>query len=98
MRRDGTENGGNGGLPEARDDVVFRPVAREWVLYDPASRQLHVLNVTAALVWALCDGTHDLDAMVAAVRRDLVDAPESPEVRAHVLEALSSFRAQGLLR
>ena len=85
-------------LPRAREDVVFRELATEWVLYDPRSRQLHVLNVTAALVWSLCDGATDLDGMVGAVRETLKDAPPEAEVRRDVEEALGSFAAEDLLR
>ena len=86
------------GMPRAREDVVFRPLAREWVLYDPTSRQLHVLNVTAALVWSHCDGSHDLSALVEAVRESLTGAPEAPVVERDVLGALDTFAKENLLR
>ena len=39
----------------------------EVVLYDPRRARMHVCNATAALIWQLCDGEHDVDSIVAAV-------------------------------
>lgn len=83
--------------PRGRDDVVFRALVDEWVLYDPDTRQLHVLNHTAALVWSLCDGTLDEAGMVRAVGDLLDDAPAEPVLRAHVRETLATFVREGLL-
>ena len=84
--------------PRAREDVVFRPLGEEWVLYDPSTRQLHVLNVTAALVWALCDGDHGLEGMADSVAETLTDAPERAQVLRDVESALGSFHAEGLVQ
>ena len=84
--------------PKARDDVVFRPLGREWVLYDPGSRKVHVLNATAALVWELCDGEHDAVAMARALRQTVADPPDDDTVREDVADALATFRDEGLLR
>jgi len=83
--------------PRARDDVVFRSVAGDWVLYDPRSQDLHVLNVTAAAVWSCADGTRDVAAIAAALREHLEDPPEPAQVRADVERALARFRDDGLL-
>lgn len=84
--------------PRARDDVVFRAVGPEWVLYDPETRQLHVLNLTAALVWSHCDGSHGVEEMVVAVAEAFPDAPPAGGVRADVVQALETFAREGLLR
>ena len=84
--------------PAAREDVVFRPLAGEWVLYDPETAQLHVLNATAALVWGLCDGKTGSSEMAAQVREHLPEAPGQEEVEGDVAEVLKRFRAEGLLR
>ncbi len=31
-------------FPRSRDDVVFRELADDWVLFDPETRRLHVLS------------------------------------------------------
>ncbi len=84
--------------PERREDVVFRPLAEQWVLYDPSTRRLHVLNLAAALVWSHCDGTHDVGAMVEAVRGAFDPGPPEPDIRRDVLDALETFAREGLLR
>ncbi|NJD19615.1 MAG: HPr-rel-A system PqqD family peptide chaperone [Gemmatimonadetes bacterium] len=89
--------GGSVHAPRARPDVVFRSVAGDWVLYDPRTQDLHVLNVTAAAVWACCDGTLDPGAIAREVAEHLEGAPSPDEVRADVERALERFRADGLL-
>ena len=84
-------------LPKGRDDVVFRALVDEWVLFDPISHQLHVLNHVAALIWNLCDGTADENGIVEALRELLDDAPDPATLRAHVDETLGTFRREGLL-
>ena len=84
--------------PVAREDVVFRPLADEWVLFDPTEHRLHVLNLTAALVWTHCDGTLDLDGLAAEVGGAFDDPPPADEIVREVKEALERFRGEGLLR
>ena len=83
--------------PHARDDVVFRALAREWVLYDPEQRKLHVLNATAALVWSLCDGDHDAAAIANEIAETLREPPSHDAVRQDVDQAILTFARAGLL-
>lgn len=83
--------------PRARDDLVFRPLGREWVLYDPESGKLHLLNAAAAVVWGLLDGEHDTDALARALAETLSDPPDRDAVVADVEEALRTFEEEGLL-
>lgn len=85
------------GRPRSRDDVVFRELADDWVLFDPDSRRLHVLNLTAALVWSHCTGEHGVDEITRRVRRAFDDPPDPEDVAEDVREALRSFVRQGLL-
>lgn len=84
--------------PERRDEVVFRSLSDEWVLYDPATRRLHVLNLTAALVWSYCDGTRDTGDLVRSVRAAFREAPAEKRVGDDVREALETFAREGLVR
>jgi hypothetical protein len=83
--------------PSARADVALRRVGSEWVLYDAAGDRAHVLNATAAAVWAYCDGAHDSAAMAEALARDVPDA-EPAAIRRDVEGVLRRFAAEGLLR
>lgn len=83
--------------PRARGDVVFRSVGSDWVLYDPRTQDLHVLNATAAAVWACCDGTLGPDAIAREVSAHLPEAPTLDAVLRDVTDVLDRFHADGLL-
>jgi len=83
--------------PRAREDVVLRSVAGDWVLYDPRTQDLHVLNVTAAAVWSAADGTRDVAAIADALGEHLDGAPEPDQIQADVARVLARFRDDGLL-
>mgnify|MGYP001766324118 CR=1 FL=1 len=83
--------------PHSRADVALRRVGSEWVLYDPARDKAHVLNATAAVVWAYCDGAHEAGAIGEAIASDLPSA-DAEQVRRDVEAVLRRFAAEGLLR
>ena len=83
--------------PKAREDVVFRPLADEWVLFDPRRHLLHVLNLTAALVWSHCDGETSMEALVEEVESAFADPPPRSDLVRDVDEALQRFRSEELL-
>jgi hypothetical protein len=83
--------------PRARPDVILRPMGAEWILYDPETRDLHVLNVSAALVWSHLDGVRTLEQVAEAVAEEVSDAPDLDRVRRDVLDAVETFRESGLL-
>lgn len=82
-----------GWRPKARDDVVFRRVGEDWVLFDPAAQRIHVLNLTAALLWSFCTGESDVPALDREVRRAFGAAVDDPQVS----QALQGFLDEGLL-
>jgi len=45
-------------LFNARRDLAVKQVGADLILCDLANRDLHVLNVTAAKVFQLCNGSH----------------------------------------
>ena len=61
--------------PRAREDAVFRSLGREWVIYDPRTQLLHVLNTTAALVWSFCDGSRSPEEIAGDLTEVLTDLP-----------------------
>lgn len=83
--------------PRSRDDVVFRELADEWVLFDPVRQRLHVLNLTAAIVWAHCTGEHAVDEIAERVADAFDDAPTADSVAEEVRDALHTFAGEELL-
>ncbi len=77
--------------------MVFRPLADEWVILDPVSRQLHVLNLSAAVLWEQIDGNRTPDELATAVWDAYERAPELERVRREVTAGLDDFRERGLL-
>ena len=82
--------------PRVRPDVIFRQLSDDWVIFDPVSNQIHVLNLSAALVWASCDGTRGLDDIVRGVAASY-DGTTEDAVRSDVEAALDRFGLEGLL-
>ena len=79
--------------PRAREDVVFRRVGEEWVLFDPTAQRIHVLNLTAALVWSFCTGDHDVASIEGQVRTAFEETVDD----AGVLDTLDQFLSASLV-
>ena len=48
-------------LPAAAERVEVRPMGCDALVHDPVNRKVHVLNASAAEIFALCDGTRTLE-------------------------------------
>jgi len=83
--------------PKAREDVVFRSLSKEWVLYDPRTQLLHVLNPTAAIVWSCCDGLRSVEDMASELGETLTETPAQEQIVNDVQDALRRFSDEGLL-
>ena len=77
--------------PNGRDDVILRQLDDEWVIYDPLSQELHVLNRTAALVWLYCTGDNTSSNIVAAVERVFEGQVSTDKLASDVEGALEKF-------
>ena len=83
--------------PRAREDLVFRQLDDEWVVFDPETERLHVLNITSSLVWAHCTGEYTFDDIVKEVAGAFSDPVDPERVASDVESALSEFSKAGLL-
>jgi hypothetical protein len=83
--------------PKSRSDVIFRPLDDSWVLFDPVSEQLHVLNLSAALVWAHLDGESTPETVADAVGSAFSPQRTADQVFTDVMQTLGRFRDAGLL-
>jgi hypothetical protein len=84
-------------LPKGRADVIFRPLDDSWVLFDPRADQLHVLNLSAALVWTHLDGETSVEGIADAVGAAFTPPMAGSRAQADVEAVVERFRAAGLL-
>ncbi len=83
--------------PKGRADVVFRPLDDSWVLFDPRAEQLHVLNLSAALVWEHLDGETTREGIAEAVGSAFDPPITASQAMADVEAVLERFTESGLL-
>ena len=75
--------------------VPFQKLEEETIVVDPRTREVHLLNDTAARIWELLASARSIDDL-AATLADEYDAP-ADELRAGVEELLAGLRDKGLL-
>jgi PqqD family protein of HPr-rel-A system len=76
-------------------DVPFQTLDEETIVVDPRTREVHLLNDTAARVWELLASAQSVDELTQALGEEY-DAPVD-ELRAGVEELLAGFADKGLL-
>lgn len=81
--------------PQQAPGVLAEEVDGELLLYRLGDHKAVHLNDTASLIWQLCDGSRDLEAMLSELRALFPDAGE--ELEADVQEALSFLLAEGAI-
>lgn len=75
-------------------DLDITEVDDGLVVFEPVSRRVHHLNVTATLVFELCTGENDRDTIVQLVQSAFgLDEPPSAEIDA----LLASLTAESLV-
>ena len=82
-----------GRQPKVRADLVFRTVDEDLVVYDPLMDRTSLLNLSAAVILELCDGTRDARAIAGALREELGGEAEVPED--DVERVLAELEGQG---
>ncbi|HXT96890.1 MAG TPA: PqqD family protein [Polyangia bacterium] len=75
--------------------LPFQTLEEETIVVDPRTREVHLLNDTAARVWELLASAQSVDALTAALGEEY-DAP-ADELRAGVEELLAGLSEKGLL-
>jgi SynChlorMet cassette protein ScmD len=85
----------NGEKPICNPHVLLREEFDDWaVLFDPDTGRGFGLNPTGVYVWKLLDGSHTIDEILEALRRDALHAPhESGE---HLIAFLEELTRDGL--
>ena len=75
--------------PRQRQDLIFRQIDEDFVVYDPVTDHTLLLNASSAAVLDLCDGSRTLDDMVHEVATAFRVEPDA--VRDEVVTALEGF-------
>jgi PqqD family protein of HPr-rel-A system len=78
------------------DALPFQRLDEETIVVDPRSREVHLLNETAARIWELLETASSVDELVEALR-DEYEGAEPEELRREVEAFLSDLSARGLL-
>lgn len=79
-----------------RNNVRAIQVEDELMLHDTVAQKVYALNPTAALVWSLCDGTHTIEQMVAAVETQFSNTTPA-DIAQDVCQTVDWFNEYGLL-
>lgn len=83
--------------PAARPDLVLRKAADQWLLFDATGTELHVMNLTATLVWSLCTGEHSVQQIAESLAAAYPSQPRE-SLRDEVRRVLEQFTRSGLLQ
>lgn len=81
--------------PRRKDRVLVQRAADQWILLNVESGQYYALDEVSGRVWDLCDGSHSVTAMVAAICQEY-DAPAA-EVEEDVLAFLGEMTQEELV-
>jgi len=82
-------------LPSVVDGLEVNELPEGLIVCDPTSDLIHYLNSTSAIVFTLCDGTHDASEIADFIALT-VDLDEPPLVE--VEGCLSALGSKGLLQ
>ena len=85
-----------GWRPSRAAGIEERVAGNDLVLYDASAGRLHVLNLTAAAVWRLCDGSKTIDDIVQKVEVEFAFS-SGDQPRSDITGLLGNLRDQGLI-
>ena len=80
----------------ARRDLETRQVGTDLILYDLINKTLHVLNVTAAKVFQLCDGLRTEEEIAHALSESFDDA-NPVQIYHDVKRTLNVFKVKNIV-
>jgi hypothetical protein len=85
-----------GWRPNRAPGIEERTAGSDLVLYDSTGGRLHVLNLTAAAVWRLCDGSKTVDDILEQVGVKFA-FNDGDQPRSDIKGLLGNLREQGLI-
>lgn len=81
-------------VPMPISDIEREIVEGEILLYCPQYEQAVYLNSTAAVIWALCDGTRSVREIIRLIGESY---PEADDLADQVMIALNKLQESGVL-
>lgn len=82
--------------PLHKQDLLVTDLDDELLVYDATTKQVHVLNATAKLIWSLCDGDHTTKEIAETIRQEFAVAA-GIDLHEDVRRMLEGFRENGLV-
>ena len=81
--------------PQQLDRFLGKDLGDEYVFYDAAGEQVHVLNATARRIYLLCDGSHTVQQIAQALVADY--GIDESTARDDAAETIQRLEALGLV-
>lgn len=83
-------------IPRRKTGFIWRKMGAEAVLFNPGNNETYMLNPTAAAIWELCDGAHNIEDISHAVteRFDVGNA----EILQDIVEFIAQGKRDGYLK
>jgi len=82
--------------PIANPDILIESIDDEMVAYVPDTDQVHLLNMTAAAVYELCDGTASVHDIITTIKDSAQTS--SKAVAEDIKKIISDFNEKSLLK
>ncbi len=82
--------------PRQKEGLVLRTLGEDAILYNPDTKKAHVLNKTSLLIWNLCTGDSNIEAIEHEVKSRF-KAGDVSSVRSDIEETLTMLHAEGLV-
>ena len=81
--------------PRRVDAILDYEVQRDLALYDPRSDIVHMLNLTASIVWDLCDGTRSVQQIAQELAE--IYGMDAPRLETDVRQIIAEFHDTGVI-
>ena len=84
-------------VPFRKEEVFLKAIDNnETILYSPITRNVHLVNSTAALIWQACDGTRDL-SQIAEIVEDEFETKDESLIRRDIEKFVSKLKGLDLI-
>ena len=81
--------------PRIRPDILTESIEDEMVVFVPETDQTHLLNLTAAAIFELCDGAMTVKDIIKTLKESVNETPEG--MKEEIYKTLSEYIEKGLL-